>query len=186
MGHTRQLRDAGITVFELGELHGLRTFRSLITLLGDLLDEPNAAKAYLLDFEEKMNQVSLRRGSRSKIPGLYLSVLGGGLQGGTLGTSFHDVLESAGVFDVAANQYHGWPTYTSEVLLSLKPNVIVTQEGMGESLCRIEGLKLLPACQGRGSIVELPEALLNDPGASIVEAADRLSQAIYPPLTQPK
>lgn len=186
MGYTRQLREAGLMVIELGELHGLRTFRSMVTRLGLLLNESHAAKEYLIDFEGNLERIKLRRGSHRKVPGLYLSTLGGGLQGGTIGTSFHDVLESAGVSDVAANRFQGWPTYTAEILLSLKPQVIVTYEGMGESLCRNQGLYHLPACKGQGAIVELPEALLNDPGALIVEAADRLSQAVFPALSRLK
>lgn len=183
MKHTRQLREAGVTVFELGELRGLRTFRLMVSLLGELLGETGAATEYLLDLEHRLQEVSQRRGSRPRIPGLYLSILGSELQGGTVGTSFHDVLETAGVLDVAATQFQGWPTYTAEELLALKPQLIVTRDGMGENLCRHPGLNHLPACRGQGPLVELPGALLDDPGASIIEAADRLSQAIFPSIT---
>jgi len=65
-------------------------------------------------------------------------------------------------------------------VLSLGPKVIVTREGMAASLCRQPGIEQAPACGPNGSIVELPGNLLDDPGASIVEAAGLLAQALFP------
>ena len=176
----KQLRDAGVAVFELGELHGLATLEKTATVLGDLLGRTLEAKTFLRTIAEERAAVESRRGDRARARGMYLSIMGSGLQGGTMGTSFHDILALAGVDDVAAIRFSGWPTYTAENVLSLGPRIIVTREGMAASLCRHPGMEHAPACGPDGNIVELPGNLLDDPGASIVDAARLLAGTLFP------
>ena len=176
----KQLRDAGVAVFELGELHGLATLKRTALLLGDLLDAAPAADRFLRAVAVARATVEARRGDRPEPRGMYLSIMGSGLQGGTVGTSFHDILALAGVEDAAAGRFTGWPTYTAENVLSLGVRVIVTREGMAAALCRHPGMEHAPACGARGRIVELPGNLLDDPGASVIEAAGLLARALFP------
>jgi ABC-type Fe3+-hydroxamate transport system substrate-binding protein len=110
--------------------------------------------------------------------GLYVSIYGDALYGGTDGTSYHDVLTAAGVRDAASGRYDGWPRYTPEALLALDPELIVTHGGMMHALCSRSGLDQLRACQQR-RVVEVDGALLGDPGLSMLDAAEDVFDAIH-------
>ena len=68
----------------------------------------------------------------------------------------------------------------SSRILALAPDVLVTKVGMGAVLCRHAGLEGLSACQKAGGIVELDGPLIDDPGPSMLEAAEALNAAIWP------
>ena len=109
---------------------------------------------------------------------------GGHLYGGTAGTSFHDVLVSAGLDDVAARNHRDWPAYASEDVLALDPEIIVTNRGLALGICRHPGFDRLRACQEAAerrdpSIVELDSALLGDPGLPMLDAAEAIYRAVY-------
>jgi hypothetical protein len=50
---------------------------------------------------------------------------------------------------------------------------------MGKILCRHAGLEQLRPCRGRGRIIELDGALVDDPGPSILDATEMLYDALW-------
>src|SRR5690606_20566056 len=107
--------------------------------------------------------VRVRRGA------VYVVVYGGRIYGGTRGTSYHDVIRLAGLSDLAAGAHEGFPQYTTEELLRMDPEIIVTRVGMAEAICRQPGLEGLRACPA--GVVEIDEAVLEDPGLGMIDAA---------------
>jgi iron complex transport system substrate-binding protein len=178
-GYAARLRDAGIEVFELGELRGARSLAFVVSSLGVLLGVPERAERLLASFTSRMRALPVSLGRRPPRRALFLSTLGPDLQGGTAGTSYHDILVAAGLVDAAAERYRDWPAYSSEQVLALQPEIVVTRRGYAAAICRYPGMDHVGPCRGQGRIVELDGELLDEPGLAMLEAAEDLFAAVY-------
>jgi iron complex transport system substrate-binding protein len=178
-GSAERLRSAGIEVFDLGELRGEKSLSYVALGLGELLGVPERAQRLMQGFTSRMHKVSSQRGTSTPIRAMYLSTLGPDLQGGTRGTSYHDILVAAGLTDAAAEAYRDWPAYAAEQVLALAPEIIVTREGFAQGICKYPGMDHAPPCGGQGRIVELPGELLDEPGLAMLEAAETLFGLVY-------
>ncbi len=176
---TQRLRAAGLTVFDLGELEGVSSLLGDIEAVSVLLGHPERGEQLARSFRARLERISLAAEGRDLARGLLLTVRGGVLFGGTRGTSYHDVLTSARLVDVAARSYTGWPRYTSEQILELDPDVIVTELGMAVELCRHPGLDQLRACTGGGRIIEVEASVLASPGLDMLTAAERIADQLW-------
>jgi iron complex transport system substrate-binding protein len=178
-GSAERLRGAGIEVFDLGELRGESSLGYIVSSLGLLLGDGERSQRLLQGFGSRMRAVSARLGTRKPLRALYLSTLGPDLQGGTSGTSYHDIMVAAGLVDVAAESYRDWPAYSSEQVLALRPDIIVTREGFGAGICGYPGMDHIEPCRGQGRIVELTGELLDEPGLAMLDAAEELFALAY-------
>jgi iron complex transport system substrate-binding protein len=178
-GRVAKLRAAGIEVFDLGELHGVSSLVPIIRWVGELVGQAGRAEELLHSFERRLESVALPLGASHRRSAIYLSVIGPTLIGGTTGTSYHDVLAAAGLVDAAAVRFKEWPQYTAEPIMAMDPELIVTKEGMGNALCMYPGLERLRAC-APGHVIELPAGMIEDPGLTILETAERLFERAYP------
>jgi iron complex transport system substrate-binding protein len=181
-GRIDRLLDAGIEVFNLGELHGLRTFLPTAEVVGELLGDGERGRRYARAFRQRIERVAAPLGDRPRRRALYLWALSGQLYGGTRDTNFHDILTHAGLIDVAAETHSGWPEYRAEQIVALDPELIVTKDGLAEIVCAHPGLTRLAACQTAGRVLTLPEGLLEEPGAAMLDAAELLFSRAYPDL----
>lgn len=175
----RATREAGMPVFDLGNQRGMATLLPNIRTVALLLGRPEAGTNLANALQTRMEALANRVPASERQRGLYVGVHGDKLYGGTVGTSYADVLSAGGLRDVAAAEFRGWPRYTAELLLRLDPDVIVTQTGMTSVLCAQPGMKALRACRTMGSIVELEGAWLVDPGLDIPRTAELLQHALY-------
>lgn len=175
-----QLRGAGVEVFDLGPMWGVETFLRNVESIGWLVGRPEAAREIGVRFRERLESVARHVPGERRRGGLYLGVHGSDLFGGTRGSSYHDVLEYAGLVDVAAERYTGWPSYDPEALLELDPEVIVTQLGMRRALCERAELGRLRACGASGQVIEVEAWRLNDAGLGMLDAAEDVHRAAYP------
>lgn len=173
-----RLREAGLVVFDLGEMHGLSTLIPEIHELAEILGHPERGERFAHAFIEEMNEVAADVPLSSRLRAIYVGAYGDSLFGGALETSYHDILVGAGLLDGASN-YRGSPQYTAEQVLTMDPDVIVTDVGMRQRLCARPGLAMLRACKWRASIVELDSDLLGDPGPWMVETARLVRSAVY-------
>ena len=177
MDRVMQLREAGLTVFDLGEMKGLDTLLPNIQTVANLLNIPERGRAFAYRIETRMARIA-----DQQAPGpdaIYVGVHGDKMYGGTVGTSYHDVLMAAGLTDIAAGRYEGWTRYTQEHLLTLDPQVIVTQTGMARQLCDTSNLTQLRACSATGQVVEVDTPLLLSPGPEMVEAAEEVHRKVF-------
>jgi iron complex transport system substrate-binding protein len=175
-----QLRGAGVEVFDLGPMWGVETFLRNVDAIGYLVGRPDAARELGTRFRSRLAAVARHLAPHERRNALYLGVHGNDLLGGTRGSSYHDVLEYAGLVDVAAQRYRGWPSYDPEALLTLDPEVVVTQTGMRRALCERAELGRLRACGPRGQVIEVEAQRLTDAGFGILDAAEVVHQAAYP------
>ncbi|MCA9536488.1 MAG: ABC transporter substrate-binding protein [Myxococcales bacterium] len=190
-GHVRQLRDAGVPVFRLGEMRGLASFAEDARDVGTLVGAAEAGVELAATLSRRMRAVAADVPLAGRPRGLYLGVIGRGLYGGANGTSYHDVLLAAGLED-ALEHMDSWPELTPEQVLELDPDVVLLHPGTGASLCQRDGLAALRACRRAPGthLVEVQSGLLNDPGLGMLPCAERVRAAVHgaprPPPSAPE
>ena len=175
-----RLRERGIEVFDLGEMRGADMLVRDIHIVATLLGHPERGQRLATAWQRRFAAVDAALGGRARKRAVYLSTYGGKVFGGTRGSSYGDILAAAGVVDVAAADYQGWPQYDAEQLLRLDPDLVITKPGMGAELCRIPGLERLRGCRAPGGFVEIEGAVLDDPGLAMLDAAEQIFAVAYP------
>jgi iron complex transport system substrate-binding protein len=181
----QRLRDAGLRVFDLGPMRGVSTFLSNLLAVGWLVGREDAARTLGAQFRRRLEAIARRLPESARRGALYLGVHGNQLYGGTRGSSYHDVLSYAGLLDVAAQKFEGWPSYDPEQLLGFDPEIVVTQTGTRAALCQRSELGRLRACGEHGRVIELDAQLLNDAGFGMLEASELIHRAAYPEESAP-
>lgn len=169
-----RLQAAGVPVVVLRPMQGLATYGADLVQVGELLGRGAEARASGERLRARLARVA--DPTRPRPRALYAAGFGGVLFGGTTGTSYHDVLVAAGCDDIAAGVYTGWPQYSREQLLALRPEVVLTKEGAE--------LPMIPGAR----IIALPGELLEDPGPRLLEAAEALQARLAelpPPVADP-
>jgi iron complex transport system substrate-binding protein len=177
--HIARLRDAGLNVFSLGEMRGVDSFMANAELLSVLLDCEEMGRQYVKTFRQRLASVAQSRIGHPKKSAIYMIFYGGKIFGSGTGTSYHDVMTTAGLHDLGAEHFTGWPDWTTEQVLTLNPDVIVTRTGLASVICETPSLHGLRVCTGHGKIAEVPEELLNDPGPGMLPAAEEVFAQVY-------
>lgn len=175
-----RLRERGIAVFDLGEMHGVTSLLADIHLVAHLLGHPERGARFATAWQRRFEAVDAALGNRTRRRAMFLTVYAGRIFGGTRGTSYGDVLAAAGLDDVAAADYSGWPQYSSEDLLRLDPDLIVTKAGTPGELCRMPGLDRMKACRTPGAFIEVDGGVIEDAGPAMLDAAEQIFAAAYP------
>lgn len=175
-----RLRERGVAVFDLGEMRGVRDTRANIQTLAALLELPERGRRIAHDYARNLAALEAAVVRLEKPWGIYLSVLGDSLFGGTEGSSYGDLLHYGGIHDLAATRgYTGWPRYSPEQLIALDPPVIVTSRGRTQMICGNALLGRLTACRGEGRIIEMPQRNHSDSGLGLVNAAQDLQTLVH-------
>jgi iron complex transport system substrate-binding protein len=177
-----RLRDAGIVVFDLGEMRGFATLIPNIQEVAELVGHPDRGERFARELVERAASVAIDISGPDRKTGMYLSIYGGRLFGGASGTSYDDVLRTAGLIDAAAAS-RDWPQFATEQVLDLDPEIIVTNAGMQQALCEHAGFSHVRACTRADGVVEVDEAILGDPGPSMVLAAQAIRDRVYGPAS---
>lgn len=178
-----RLREAGLVVFDLGAMRGLTTLLPNIASIADLIGHPERGRRLASSLVAEMRAVASDIPPSRRTRGMYLSVYGGHLFGGAARTSYADVLASAGLLDATLG-FKDFPEYSTEQILTIDPDVIVTNEGMRDRICEHAGLTKLRACATPSAIVGIDDGLLGDPGPAMLDAAHDVRAKVYgAPLT---
>lgn len=179
-----RLRETGMNVFSLGEMRGVESFLNNARQVAALVGRPALGELYADSFTRRLRSIAVSIPKRKRKSAIQLTYYGSKIYGSGRGTSYHDVLTYAGLIDVGAQSYHGWPAWSIEQVLELDPDYVVTRVGMAHQLCSHVALSRLRACERSApgvpnQVVELPDALLNDPGPRMLLSAERLFEAVY-------
>ncbi len=171
-----RLREAGLVVFDIGGDAGVDALVEATERLGRLVRAPERAEALAERFRARMNAIA---GEGERPGALYVGAWGNQLFGGAAGTGYHDVLEAAGLRDVAAAAgYEGWPSYSAEQLVELDPQWLVVPASTTATLCERETLAGLRACR-EGKVAAIDDAILGDPGYGMLPAAEALHRRVF-------
>ncbi len=173
-----RLQAAGLRVFALGAMEGLTSFQRDARVIGGVLGQAAAGERLGATLAGRLARVAALLPPGTHRPtALYLSSFGDALFGGTVDTSYHDVLTAAGCTDAAAAKFRGWPQLSVEQVLVLAPEILVVRRGQAAVLARRPGLERLT-----GRWVELDGDLLEDAGTGMLDAAEALYAAVHGPL----
>lgn len=176
-----RLREEGIAVFDPGDLRGVETTLHTIDLLGTLLGQAARAERVAADYRLRLSALHHAVTDAERVPGIWLTIYGDNIYGGSVGTSYGDMLHYGGVHDMAADAgYRDWPQYSLEQLLTLDPPLVVTQPGMGAAICGHSALHALACCGARGRVIEVPGKYHSDAGLGVVHAARGLLALVHP------
>jgi iron complex transport system substrate-binding protein len=173
-------RDLGVEVFNLGEMRGLSTLLPNMEAVATLLGERARGTRLAARFVRRMQAVAADIPAQARKRAVYVSAHGGQLFGGGRRSSYHDVLTAAGLVDAVTDELSNFPHYDPEQLLSMDPDIVVTQHASVSSFCRVSGLSHMRACgEGGRGVVGMDDALLGDPGLGMLEAAEELRELVY-------
>jgi len=177
--YVARLQERGILVFDVGDTRGVQTTIDTIAELGTLLNVSERAEKLASGYRGQLEALLGKKAQKDGAAGLFLSIVGDSMYGGTAGSSYGDLLYYGGVEDLAAEHGHrDWPVYSPEELLAMSPGLLITIEGMGQQICTHSALQMLPACGKGGKVLELPGYMANDSGLGLVEAATTLRQLL--------
>lgn len=165
-----RLAEAGIPVFDLGPPGGRDALVTAIRDLGRLVGEGPRGARLGAQLEARFDRVAASRACTGDA--LYLGAYGDRFFGAGPGSSYHDVLATAGFHDVSVP---GFPSYTREALLTIDPPAIVVASDA--TLCTT--LPELRACREH-RIFGVDDALLSDPGFGMLEATEALAALCSP------
>lgn len=178
-----RLRETGLTVFSLGEMRGVNSFLANARAIAALLGRPALGAMYAESTLRRLKSIAQKLPTEQRKSAIQLTYYGNKIYGSGRGTSYTDVMGYAGLVDVGAINYTGWPAWSPEQVLKLDPDIVITRPGMGKQLCSQATLSQLRACKPRASghsgVVELPDALINDPGPGMLLSAERIYAAVY-------
>lgn len=176
----QRLRDGGLAVFDLGPAGGMHELTCNLRRIATLVGASERGERLASQLERRMAAVAARLpATQLRHRALVLTPVTDQVYGGTTGSSFHDILVSAGLLDAAAGRFaEPWPRIGAEAALALDPDLIVTRQGATAELVRIPGFERLRAVQA-GAVVELPVELFDSPGLSMLDAAELLHSKAY-------
>ncbi len=176
-----RLHEAGLTVFDLGAQRGTASLLPNARRIAALLGDAARGERWATGFTRRLAAVSAHLpAGLPRRRACYVSAFGDELYGGTLGTSFHDVLTAAGLIDVAAERFRDWPKLSIEILIALDPDTLVLNRHGVAALRRLPGADALRALREPGGVLEVDPVLLQDPTLGILDAAEALVDLAYP------
>ncbi len=178
-----RLRQAGLTVCSLGSQRGVASLIPNARLIGALIGSDDRAEHFITTFTHRLANVAASLPTNHpRRRALYLGIYGHEIYGGTIGSSYHDVLTAAGLIDVAAEHYSGWPKLSVEEVIALHPEVIVLSPRSATALRALPGVQALRAVTD-GHLLIIGEGILEDPGPGLLDAAEAVFRAAYPAIS---
>jgi iron complex transport system substrate-binding protein len=178
-----RLREAGLTVCDLGSQRGLTSLVPNARLVGALIGANERAEHFVSSFTGRLANVAARLPSDApRRRALYLGVYGRDLYGGGSGTSYHDLLTAAGLRDAADGHFSGWPKLAIEDVIAIDPDVLVLSSGSAAALRTLPGANAIRAVVDGGLLI-LDDEVLEDPALGLLDAAEALFRLAYPPVT---
>ncbi len=173
----KQLRDLGLSVYTFTSFSSVADALENIRRVGEITGEEERAEALIDSFNQEAKAIALAIGDRPRPK--VLSWDSWGTTTGT-GTSMHDIIEMAGGENLAAtHSIEGWKEIDRETIISMNPDVIVTESGQSfvESVLADPTLQSVTAVRtGRVVYVEHTGALNHH----FILAIRQLAQYLHP------
>lgn len=178
-----RLRETNVEIFSIGEMRGVDSFLANARAIATLVGRPQLGEVYADAYLRRLRSIAAKLPASRRRTAIQLTYYGNKIYGSGRDTSYHDVLTYAGLVDVGAHRYHGWPAWSIEQVLELDPDYVITRDGMGHQLCAHAALSQLAACKPTTGaphhVIELPDAIINDPGPSMLLAAEIIHERVY-------
>ena len=183
--HTDQLKIRLINM----RMERLDDVLAEIRNLGDLLNEKEKASAAAANLRGRLEAVRQRVKGQPAVPTLIVRDIAGEATAGR-GNFINDILEIAGGENV--RKENGWPSTDRELLLSLKPQVVLvllpdaSPQAVGEAQRVWQSMSDVPAVVNR-RVHLLTDWWMVQPGIHLADLAERFADLLHPqsPKTRP-
>lgn len=173
----KQLQDLGIPVYTFSAFSSVADALENIHRIGAITGNEEEAEALVAGFFEEYGRIAARLTGIQRPRVLSLSSWGSTTG---LGTSMHDIIEMAGGINAAAeNGITGWQDIGPETVISIDPDVIVTDSGeeFARRILADEALRSVKAVrEGRVYAIEHAEALNHH----FILAIRQLAELLHP------
>lgn len=178
-------RRAGVPILSLPHPESLAELRDIVSLLGRALDAEPAAAALLRDVDGRIAALAQSAGRRRGLGAMTYSNYGAGGWTAGPGDLGNDLIELAGMPNVAARiGKRGSTRCTFEDILAAWPDVLVVPGRFGEQdgatyevLLGEPALAQVPAIAA-GRVIRLHPRLFSAGSQEVVTAAERLAAAV--------
>ena len=173
----KQLQDLGIPVYTFSAFSSVADALENIHRIGAITGNEEEAEALVAGFFEEYGRIAARLTGIQRPRVLSLSSWGSTTG---LGTPMHDIIEMAGGINAAAeNGITGWQDIGPETVISIDPDVIVTDSGeeFARRILADEALRSVKAVrEGRVYAIEHAEALNHH----FILAIRQLAELLHP------
>ncbi|MFS1518105.1 ABC transporter substrate-binding protein [Bacillus sp. SCS-151] len=186
----QQLRDAGINVVVVNNATSFKAVYDSIKMIGVVTGTEENADKIISDMTEKLNLIKEKsaeiKEADQKVVWIEISQAPDLFTTGK-GTFMHEMLEAIGAKNAAGDQ-EGWPQFTEEDAVLLKPDVIVITYGyyvdnaVDQVLAR-DAWQEVPAVKNK-LVFDINSNLVTRSGPRLIEGVEELAKAVYPDIYQ--
>ncbi|MDX8359775.1 ABC transporter substrate-binding protein [Cytobacillus sp. IB215316] len=186
----QQLRDAGINVVVVNNATSFKAVYDSIKMIGVVTGTEENADKIISDMTEKLNLIKEKsaeiKEADQKVVWIEISQAPDLFTTGK-GTFMHEMLEAIGAINAAGDQ-EGWPQFTEEDAVLLKPDVIVITYGyyvdnaVDQVLAR-DAWQEVPAVKNK-LVFDINSNLVTRSGPRLIEGVEELAKAVYPDIYQ--
>jgi iron complex transport system substrate-binding protein len=188
-GVIKQLKDAGLTVFVLGNFSSIKDIENNITLLGQVVGEEGQAATIVNGMETRLKAIaSAVKGAKP------LTVLYYGPEGYSdgAGSTVDDVITHAGGLNLltVAGIKDTYPQVNDEFVVQQDPDVILVagltqySPGFADKFYKNPNFQTLKAVKNKRAVV-INDAHVDTVSQYIVEGVSDVAALLYPDLYQP-
>ncbi|WP_214480428.1 ABC transporter substrate-binding protein [Bacillus sp. SM2101] len=186
----QQLRDAGINVVVVNNATSFKAVYDSIKMISVVTGTEENADKIISDMTEKLNLIKEKsaeiKEADQKVVWIEISQAPDLFTTGK-GTFMHEMLEAIGAINAAGDQ-EGWPQFTEEDAVLLKPDVIVITYGyyvdnaVDQVLAR-DAWQEVPAVKNK-LVFDINSNLVTRSGPRLIEGVEELAKAVYPDIYQ--
>lgn len=177
----RQIRELGYPVYTFTGFSTVQDSLDMILEIGELTGTEEKAREIVSAFHAALAEIQTRLEGRERPRVFYWNSWGSTT--GTF-TANHDIIEMAGGINVAAEAgIEGWKDIGTETVLSLNPDVIITDSGEEflQQILADQALASIPAIQsGRVYHIDHMDALNHHFILAIEALAEKLHPEVFP------
>ena len=172
-----QIKQAGITVFVVGNFTSIPAMRENVLTIGKLVGEPDKAAAMAAEMDAKLAEIAGKIGARTVKPSVLYYNPAGWVAGKA--TTPDDIIKQAGGVNAAA-ELDDWQQISPEKVIELNPDFVILSAFVTED----EFLKN-PAFAGLdavkdGTAVAITDAHMSATSQYTVLAVEDVAKLLYP------
>jgi iron complex transport system substrate-binding protein len=182
-GVVKQVRDAGVPVYEFDDFTSVQSIEKNIKVIGKLVGATAKANAIVTNMNDNMQK--LKNAVKGQKPVTVLDYSSYGFAAGK-NTTTNDEITMAGGVNVAAN-LDGWKQITDEEIVKMNPDVIIDatdDKGFLQKLQNKADLQSVSAIRNH-RLYAIPDADLSSVSQYVVQGGVDLAKVFYPKANIP-
>ncbi len=175
------LRNSGIKVFILDEIHDFNDIYGRIDMMGEILQMKNNADQLIFEMKKKIEYIKQKVASRPRLK-VFLQLGAEPIVTVNKNTIMNEIIELAGGENIAKNASIRYPKYGREAVVIQNPDaiIIVSMGKFGEeALKKWQMYKSLKAVQNN-KICIIDSNVICHMGPRLIEGAQKVAKFLHP------